>query len=84
MRFYSLGLAVFQMPVRMFWHLNQQIDRVRADEALSDFPLYTVGMGGEHVPKIMERLQATLGKPVVADQVERTEADVSKLKKHFG
>ncbi|MDX5368159.1 MAG: hypothetical protein LPL29_02180 [Alphaproteobacteria bacterium] len=85
MHFYGLGFnEIHDMPIRAFWAMNAQIDRIRADEIASWLPAFTIGMGGEHVPKVFEAIQERIGKPAIVEQKRRSEVDVAKLKRHFG
>lgn len=63
LRFYSLNHSeVLQLPVRTFWFLNEQIDRLAAEESLRGIDLALAGqMDGKGVKQLSEGLQRQMG-----------------------
>lgn len=65
-RFYGMTDGhVLNMPIRRFWYMEQQLERVRAQELSIQIPLMQCGMGGEHVKEYHHALQERVGQ--VAD-----------------
>lgn len=73
------------LPLKVFWFLSGQIDRIQADETLAVLPAHSIAMGGEHVPKVVEKLRSTIGETIVTEYVGgMTEKAKSTLKRLFG
>jgi hypothetical protein len=85
MHFYGLDFeAMRRLPIRVFWVMSKQIERIRADEILAWMPAHSIAMGGDHVSKVYEQYKQVLGQPMVTEQYEMTTDDRRKLKKLFG
>lgn len=72
------------MPIEAFWDLNEQINRVRAEEILDWMPAFSIGMGGEHVPRIVSDFQNRVGRPTIVEAVVISDKDKAKLRNLFG
>lgn len=75
---------VMAMPIRAFWFMSGQIDRIRAEETLDNMIGYSVIMGGKHVPKIVSGLRERVGRPIVVEQMTIGNKDIEALKALFG
>jgi hypothetical protein len=70
MREYSMKFRdVMELPLRTFWSLNRQVDRLRAEEDVRQLQIATAaasaGEGGEGVKFLGEHLQTEIGRPMV-------------------
>ena len=72
------------MPIRLFWVMSGNIDRIRSENSLHDAPLLSTVMGGEHVSEVIGEYRKRAGNPLVVEQVRMTKRDEEKLRKHFG
>ena len=69
MRFYGLDdRHLLKMPLRRFWLLNKNIDRLRAEEDHRQITLLLSAASGEHASKLMGRLEKQVGTVVEFDQ----------------
>lgn len=60
---------VLDLPVRTFWFLNAQIDRLSAEETLRGIDLALAGqMDGKGIKHLQERLTQKIGLIVKADE----------------
>lgn len=88
MRFYSMPYReVMDLPVRAFWFMSSQIDRVLASESLTSLHITASAQGGSSYEETKRQLLDVLGTPVrldvgrVALQEERDEFGFQFLKK---
>lgn len=86
MKFYSQSWEqIMAMPLRVFWMLNAQIVRLRAEENLEFVDLFLLGGGGataEMVNEYRSAMRERLGTPMrTRDVVSATEvkAGLAKL-----
>lgn len=75
---------VRDLPVRTFWHLSKEIDRIRADEIVEWLPAHASAMGGEGIQKLFDRLRERIGSPAVVEQKGIEERDLRRLGELFG
>lgn len=60
---------VLALPVRTFWFLNEQIDRIAAEEALRGIDLALAGnMNAEGLKELMQRLKRQMGLVMKIDE----------------
>lgn len=72
------------MPVRMFWKLFEEIDRLRAEELAEWMPVHMAAMGGG-AKQLYARLQGRIGTPLVFEVTGGlTNEARERLRKHFG
>ena len=85
MRFYSLApTQVEALPITQFWELNDQIERLRAEDILAWLPAFATSMGGEGVEKIVDGLKQMVGHPMVIEKTTMSADDIQKAKDLFG
>lgn len=62
--------AVLRLPLRTFWSLNRQVDRLRAEQEQRQLRLISAGTSED--PKsarsVAEALEGQIGKPVVYER----------------
>lgn len=72
-RFYSWSYdQIMSLPLRVFWAMNAQITRLRAEEGLEliDLQLLShMGTSGEMVSQLRSNLRERMGTPMVAIEV---------------
>lgn len=69
MRGYSKSYTeTLALPLRVFWMLNRNLDRLRAEEDLRALPIIMAQHGGEAVKELQERLVEQLGTPVLVEK----------------
>ena len=84
-RFYGFGYReVLELPLRTFWCLNDQIDRLQCDEHLALMPALGAVMGGDGVKKVVEDMKRRVGNPAVVEQTQMSMEDKDKAKRFFG
>jgi hypothetical protein len=79
--------SVLSMPLRLFWNLNKQVSRLRAEEQLSQIEMFLIANDKSDL-KMVERLQMALkermGEPMVEDKTvvdkEQHATGLAKLK----
>lgn len=81
MKFYSLSYeATMALPMKAFWHLNDNVNRLRAESEMRLLSVMAVAQqGGEVINDTMKRLSAEIGLVMLAKPI-RDEAGLSDLK----
>ncbi len=69
------------MPVRRFWFMQAQIDRICAIEALDKIPLMQTSMGGEGVKDYVTDLKERAGTIVDSRPIENIKTEESEKAK---
>lgn len=70
-------------PIRVFWTLNEQIERIRAEEDLRHFQVVNRANAGEDAKEYVDRLRSNLSNVFVVEDVvsnERDETGIQQLK----
>jgi len=70
-----------KMPVRRFWFMQAQIDRISAIESLDKLPLVQSAMGGEGVKDYAASLKERAGTIVDSRPVEIIKTEESEKEK---
>lgn len=76
-------MTLMQMPMKTFWLLSQNIERVAATQDLRSLSVALAGQGGEHTKEFQERLILEMGTCVVEETATaevRDEAGFQELK----
>lgn len=60
--------AVLRLPLRTFWSLNRQIDRIRAEREQRLLRLYSAAQEPKAAEKLAESLEGQIGKPVIFEK----------------
>jgi hypothetical protein len=63
----------------VFWALNREIPRLRADEALALMPATSAAGMGANVGKIVEQLRREIGQPVLTEVRRAARASLRRL-----
>jgi hypothetical protein len=72
MRFYGLSdERLLKMPLRRFWLLNKNIDRLRAEEDLRMLSVALHAASGESAGDLSEKLMKQMGTVVEFDEAKR-------------
>jgi hypothetical protein len=70
MRFYSMAYGeVMGMPIRAFWVIGRNIDRVSSKERLDALHVATASQSSEGYATLTEELQSQMADTVVGDVV---------------
>jgi hypothetical protein len=73
MREYSMGFReVMKLPLRTFWSLNRNVDRLRAEQDLRSLQVsaaaQSAGEGGEGIKFLSDHLRGEIGSPIVLEK----------------
>ena len=68
------------MPIKTFWLLSQNIERVAAGQDLRSLSVALAGQGGEHAKEYQQRLVIEMGTFVAEDKDVRDQAGFDELK----
>lgn len=75
---------VMELPLKTFWFLSHQVDRIRAEDMLDWMSPMSIGMGGEHVPRVAKKLKERVGNPMIMEATKLTRSAKEKLRAFFG
>ena len=90
MHFYGLGYEqIMSLPLSVFWMLNQNVERLRADSETRTFHVYRASQAeSESANQFYDHLVEQVGQPIVTRlNVEKVRGDVDakrKLESLFG
>jgi len=76
-------MTLMQMPIKTFWLLSQNIERVAAAQDLRSLSVALAGQGGEQTKEFQERLVIEMGTITVESRdvtEERDQAGFDELK----
>lgn len=80
-RFYGFGWReALNLPIALFWALNRQISRLRAEEALALLPATAAAGMGANINNLVQQLRAEIGVTVATTVLKRDEREFSRLK----
>jgi hypothetical protein len=83
MRFYGADYwDVLKWPLKTFWSMQRQVDRLRAEEDQRSLQIAAAVQGGEAAVKLQEELARQIGEPVVKEMIFNTD-QFDKLKEKF-
>ncbi len=72
MRFYGLSdEQVLQMPVRRFWLLHKNVDRIAAEEDIRVAAIAASVQSGESFNELMNGLRKQMGEVVIIDRISQ-------------
>ena len=74
-------LTLMNMPMKTFWLLAQNVDRVAAANDLRALRVALAGQGGEHTKEFQDRLILEMGTCVQEDTDVRDEEGFEELKR---
>lgn len=59
---------VLKLPLSVFWGLNRQVDRLRAERDTRELRLLSAAQAPEAAQQLSQRLREELGQPVVVEK----------------
>lgn len=82
MRFYGMRYRdVLELPIRLFWFLSSQVDRIRAEEILDFMPALSTAMGGDHVKDVFEGFKQRVGQALVTETLKPVRSEIEAAKR---
>lgn len=85
MHFYGFDYQkVMDLPIKTFWAIDRQINRVRAEADLRAMRVSSSSMGGEGAQTLQETLLGEMGEPIRLDPIKsaiRDKAGVEDLRR---
>ena len=76
MHFYGFDYQkVLALPIKTFWAIDRQINRVRAEADLRGMRVASTSMGGEGVQALQEMLLGEMGEPIRLDPIKSAVRD---------
>lgn len=71
MHFYGIEYRkVLSLPIKAFWAIDRQINRVRAEADLRGMRVASTSMGGEGAQKFQEELLREMDEPIRLDPIK--------------
>lgn len=84
MHFYSIGYTdLLALPIRVFWFMNSQIDRIAAQKDMRSLNVAVCSMGGEAATNHRERLILEIGSIVTAKNDPLSAANTARDEQGF-